>query len=95
MKNQNRPLLSLRLALWLHLGHGATLGPEIPGPVIAFAQAAHLPLDGPPCLCEQCERILPYAELWRSLTTPSRAYCEGCLAGGGEAVGGGKTVCRA
>lgn len=29
--------------------------------------------------CEQCEAILPYAELWRSMATPSRAYCEACL----------------
>jgi len=26
-----------------------------------------------------CEQIVPYGELWRSLTDPSRAYSETCL----------------
>lgn len=77
---------SLTLTIWLHLGSGMTrvvigysLGQEIHGPVYDLARAAKIPLTGPPAPCEHCEAILPYAELWRSMTTPSRAYCEACL----------------
>lgn len=79
-------ILSLSLTTWLHLGRGVTrvvlgsyLGPEIPGPGVELARAARIPIDGPPSPCEQCERILPYGELWRSMTEPSRAYCEECM----------------
>lgn len=79
-------MISLSLTTWLHLGRGVTrvvlgsnLGPEIPGPVLDLARAANLPIDGPRSPCEQCERVLPYGELWRSMTEPSRAYCEGCV----------------
>lgn len=58
---------------------GHRLGPAIHGPVYDLARCAKIPLNGPKALCEQCEAILPYADLWRSMTRPSRAYCAGCL----------------
>ena len=83
-------VISLSLTTWIHLGRGMTrivlghnLGREIAGPVEALARAAKLPMAGDPKPCEQCERITPYADLWRSLTAPSRAYCQECL---GKAV---------
>jgi hypothetical protein len=57
-------MISLSLTTWLHFW------PEIHGPVLDLARAAQLPIDGPPSPCEQCERILPYVELWRSMTEP-------------------------
>lgn len=80
-------MISLTLTRWLHLRIGMTrvvighsLGREIPGPVYELALFSRIPFTGPSAACEQCEAILPYAELWRSMTAPSRAYCEACLA---------------
>lgn len=77
---------SLTLTTWLHLRSGMTrvvighnLGREILGPVADLARYAKIPLTGHLTPCEQCEAILPYADLWRSMTTLSRAYCEACL----------------
>lgn len=79
-------MISLTLTIWLHLASGMTRvvmgskpGPETHGPVYALARNAKIPLSGPPAPCEHCEAILPYAQLWRSMAQPSRAYCEACL----------------
>lgn len=77
---------SLTLAVGVHLGRntsrviiGCTLGPERHGLTMRLAKAYGIPLSGPSRPCEECERLLPYVDLWRSLTVPSRAYCEDYL----------------
>ena len=63
-------MLSLSLTTWVHRGRqtsrivlGHTLGRELSGPTNHLAEAANIPLTGPPQPCEECEMITPYAEL--------------------------------
>lgn len=52
---------------------GAGLGPGVSGPITHDpAEHALIPLSGPAQGCEECERSVPHANLWWSLTEPPR-----------------------